>query len=114
VVKAYAAEVGGLTPAQRALVAELADELASSVALARTLTAYAREVDDRVDAMNTRRTIDLALGVIMERAQCGPDEAYELLRRQSQHSNVRVFDAARDVVAALEPSSELVAPFERR
>lgn len=114
VVKAYAAEVGGLSTAQRALVVELADELASSVALARTLTAYAHEVDDRTDAMNTRRTIDLALGVIMERARCGPDEAYALLRRQSQHGNVRLFDAARQVVAAFDPAPELVAPFERR
>lgn len=114
VVKAYVGDVGGLDAARRALLGELADELASSVALARTLTAYAREVGDRTDAMNTRRIIDLALGIIMERAHCGPDEAYELLRRQSQHGNVRVFDAARDVVGAFDPASDPAAPFERR
>ena len=39
--------------------------------------------------MDTRRVIDLAMGVLMERTQCNADQAFALLRKHSQHNNVK-------------------------
>lgn len=112
VAKVYAAEVDGLTPAQRQLAVGLAGEVAGSIGLARTLTAQAHELDDRASAMNTRRTIDLAIGVVMERAQCSADVAFATLKQQSQHTNTPVTAVARTVVSAFGDGGA-AAPFDR-
>ena len=96
--KVYASEVDGLSPLQRQLAVALAGEVAGSIGLARTLTAQAYELDDRASAMDTRRVIDLAVGVIMERAQCSAEVAFATLSQQSQHTNT-------PVTAARGPSS---------
>lgn len=113
VAKVYAAEVDGLGEDQRQLAAELATEVAGSLGLARSLTAHARELDDRARAMDTRRAIDLALGVIMERAHCSSDTAFATLRKQSQNTNMPLLDVARLVLAGLGESVQTSAPFER-
>lgn len=113
VVKAYAAATDGLTEGQRAVTAELAGEVGGSIGLARALTSQARELDDRTAAMDHRRVIDLAIGVAMERARCTPQAAFEMLRRQSQHENVRLFEVAQALVAGF--GGEVTrAPFSLR
>jgi AmiR/NasT family two-component response regulator len=42
--------------------------------------------------------IEQAKGIVMAQTGCGPDEAFELLRRASQRTNVRVRDLATDLV----------------
>ncbi len=113
VAKVYAAEVDGLTEEQRRLATDLATEVAGTIGLARSLTTHARELDDRTRAMDTRRTIDLALGVIMERAHCSSDAAFATLRKQSQHTNMPLADVARVVLAGLGEGVETSAPFQR-
>jgi AmiR/NasT family two-component response regulator len=34
--------------------------------------------------------IEQAKGIVMAQHQCGPEEAFDLLRRMSQHANVKV------------------------
>jgi hypothetical protein len=43
--------------------------------------------------------IEQAKGIIMGQQQCGPDEAFDLLRRASQRSNVKVHVLAAQIVA---------------
>jgi GAF domain-containing protein len=98
VLKAYARAVDGISAEQRALVELVALEVAGGIGLAHHLTAQARELDDREAAMDTRRTIDLALGVLVERTDCSIGEAFTLLRRYSQQYNVKINSAARQVL----------------
>jgi AmiR/NasT family two-component response regulator len=63
--------------------------------------------------MDTRRIIDLAVGVIMERAQCSADVAFTTLKQQSQHTNTPVTAVARTVVSAFGGVSGDGAPFDR-
>jgi hypothetical protein len=42
--------------------------------------------------------IEQAKGIIMARQRCGPDEAFELLRRASQRANVKVHALAAQIV----------------
>ena len=64
--------------------------------------------------MNTRRTIDLAIGVVMERAQCSADVAFATLKQQSQHTNTPVTAVARTVRVRLRRPGGAAAPFDRR
>lgn len=104
VLKVYAGTVDGLDERQRALVARVAVDVAGGVALALHLSRNARDLDDRAAAMDRRRTIDLAIGMLMERTSCDADAAFLLLRRYSQNYNVRLHLAAAQVLAARDDS----------
>ncbi len=115
VLKAYGRYVDGISDQQRDAMASVAAEISGGIALAQRLTLQARELDDRAAAMDTRRVIDLALGILMERTNCDVGAAFALLRRYSQNYNVKLNDAARQVLAAM-PGQSLdleQAPFNR-
>lgn len=113
--KVYAGEVDGLTSSQQALAREFATEVSGALALAGTLAERDQELADRAAAMDTRRTIDLALGMLMERTGCTPDDAFALLKSYSQRENVKVRAIAERLVAGPDPSSPSTgSPFRRR
>lgn len=101
VLKAYGREIDGVSNEQRDELASVAVEISGGIALARRLTDQARELDDRAAAMNTRRVIDLALGILMERTSCDAGAAFGLLRRYSQTYNVKLYAAAQQIVNTL-------------
>lgn len=113
VLKVYSSEVDGIAPEQRAIAEAAAPEVAGGLGLARLLTRHAQDLDDRVAAMNSRRIIDLAIGMIMDRRQCGPDDAFALLRRASQEGNVKLRDVAGELVESVagDETVERSAPF---
>ncbi|WP_413249948.1 ANTAR domain-containing protein [Sinomonas flava] len=59
----------------------------------------------RALAMESRTVIDLAMGVIMGRNRCTPDEAFAMLRRASNARNEKVIDVAHAVVAGVTGAS---------
>lgn len=114
VLKAYSRNRDGIDPDQRALIRVVSTELVGGIGLAQRLTSQAVELDDRAAAMNTRRVIDLALGILTERTGCSVAEAFALLRRYSQQYNVKLNEAARQVVGGrLTEQPEVQAPFQR-
>lgn len=50
-------------------------------------------------AMEHRAEIEQAKGIVMANLGCGPDEAFEVLRQQSQHENRRLREIAEELVA---------------
>lgn len=104
VVKVYATAVDGLDREQRSHGRELALEVAGGLGLASTLVQTSLELDDRIEAMDTRRTIDLATGLLMGRLGIGPEEAFDLLRRESQNHNLKLRDVAADLLARPAPA----------
>lgn len=68
--------------------------LASHAAVA---LATARTVDQLEHALETRHAIGEAMGILMERHRMSEDEAFDVLRRISQHHNVKLRDVARHV-----------------
>ena len=55
------------------------------------------------EALTTRQIIGQAMGIIMARERCGSEDAFDVLRRMSQHTNVKVRDIAAEVLRATEP-----------
>jgi AmiR/NasT family two-component response regulator len=66
-----------------------------------------REVEGLRAAMASRAVIEQAKGIIMATAHCTADEAFDLLKQQSQYMNRKLRDIACDLVAdtARKPSS---------
>ncbi|WP_409463661.1 ANTAR domain-containing protein [Amycolatopsis sp. GA6-003] len=50
------------------------------------------------EALESRAVLEQAKGVVMARQQVSPDEAFELLRQLSQHTNVKLRELAAQVV----------------
>ena len=50
--------------------------------------------------LESQPTIEQAKGILMARSHCGPDEAFEMLRRASMRMNRKLRDVARDIVEA--------------
>lgn len=55
-----------------------------------------------LEALKTRETIGIAVGLLMERQRCGHEHAFELLRRGSQHFNIKLRDLAADLIDQFE------------
>ncbi|MBQ0881452.1 GAF and ANTAR domain-containing protein [Streptomyces sp. RT42] len=65
--------------------------LASHAAVA---LASARTIDQLEHAMETRHAIGEAMGILMERHRMSEDDAFNVLRRLSQHHNIKLRDVA--------------------
>jgi hypothetical protein len=62
------------------------------------LLGFGSTVDHYATAMESRRAIGMAIGVVMERYQIDDDRAFAFLVRVSQDSNVKLRDVAADIV----------------
>lgn len=75
---------------------------AIKLALARyeEFTSLKVEVDDLKDAMETRKLIERAKGILMKRCDISEDEAFKLLQSHSQKENKKMKEIAETIVAA--------------
>jgi GAF domain-containing protein len=76
--------------------------LASLASLALSV-AHSHEDEERRSenlnaALGTRETIGEALGILMERERITADQAFDILRRASQHLNIKLRDVAQNLV----------------
>jgi AmiR/NasT family two-component response regulator len=58
---------------------------------------HTHEVESIREALETRDIIGQAKGVIMATMSCSPDEAFHLLRQQSQHEQRKLAEVAAEV-----------------
>lgn len=59
---------------------------------------HAQERDTLNEALQSRKTIGQAIGIVMERYQISEDRAFAFLVRASSHSNIKLRDAAQQLV----------------
>ena len=59
---------------------------------------YARERDTLNQALESRKVIGQAIGIIMERYEMSEDRAFAFLVRASSHSNLKLRDIAQELV----------------
>jgi len=91
----YPSAFGALDRARGLLLGSLA-----AVALSAALTHEAdqQHADSIIAALATRELIGQAQGILMERDRITADQAFDLLRRASQHLNVKLREVARRLV----------------
>ena len=56
------------------------------------------------EALTSRAVIDMAKGIVMGERKCGPDEAFEHLRRISQTQHRKLRDVAQELIDQVTPS----------
>ena len=95
----YSRTANGFSEAGRARATEFAGYAAGTVALAAQRAEQEQRERHLATALSSRSTIDQAMGVLMAQARVTADEAFEILRRRSQHSNVKLRDVAATVIA---------------
>jgi hypothetical protein len=57
-----------------------------------------RQIDTLKTSLATREMIGQAQGILMERERVAPHEAFDILRRASQHLNRKLREVAQDLV----------------
>ncbi|HYD08804.1 MAG TPA: GAF and ANTAR domain-containing protein [Acidimicrobiales bacterium] len=76
-----------------------AEVVTSQCSIAAQYWTVARERTTLAAALESRATIEQAKGVIMATTGCTPDDAFDLLRDQSQNENRKLREIAAEVVA---------------
>ena len=56
--------------------------------------------------LETMPVIEQAKGILMAQRGCGPEQAFDILRRASQRSNVKVRDLASEIVCQAEVGAQ--------
>ncbi|MBW0107000.1 ANTAR domain-containing protein, partial [Pseudonocardia sp. KRD291] len=77
---------------------DFAGQIAGAVALAARLAAGEDRNQHLETALDSRSTIDRAIGVIMVRARIDAADAFDVLRRRSQHTNTKLREVAVQVL----------------
>jgi GAF domain-containing protein len=85
----------------QARAAQLAANAAGALAVAMRLAKHTEDAANLRIALTSRSTIDNAVGILMGQQQCTAEEAFDLLRRASQHRNVKLRELAAQIVAGV-------------
>jgi hypothetical protein len=82
-------------------VDQLGALLANTLAMVEFCTGHEERAQQMVEMMQYRRVIEQVKGMIMAQLRCGPDQAFAVLTRISQHTNIKVRKIAVAIVEAL-------------
>jgi ANTAR domain len=77
------------------------------------LLGFGNTVDHYTSALESRRGIGVAIGIVMERYQIDEDRAFGFLVRVSQDSNVKLRDVAADIVTEASTKARPLSANER-
>ncbi|WP_344860517.1 ANTAR domain-containing protein [Amycolatopsis ultiminotia] len=69
------------------------------------LVRYLRAENEQLrEALDRRTVLEQAKGIVMAQHKVSPDDAFELLKRLSQHTNVKVYDLALQLISRVTES----------
>ncbi|MFF9814395.1 GAF and ANTAR domain-containing protein [Streptomyces sp. NPDC014006] len=94
----YSPKVSGFADADLAGLRALAAQASGAIALAQRIADAQQYAADLQRAMESRTVIDQAIGVVMGRQRCPADEAFDLLRKASQHRNIKLRDVCAELI----------------
>jgi hypothetical protein len=112
VLNLYSARAHGFSGPDITAAQAFAEHAAKSLRLALRLAHLRHTRDDLAAAMQSRTSIDTAVGIIMAQNRCGRDAAFSVLTQASNHRNVKLRDVAAGVIASVSGESELPAYFD--
>jgi GAF domain-containing protein len=90
----------------RAKATILASVASIALSVAHTHEDEERRADNLHAALTSRETIGEAVGILMERERITPEQAFDVLRRASQHLNIKLREVASYVVETGEVPSD--------
>lgn len=105
----YTRHAGHFTASDADEAQGYADVIAKALRIALRTADHADAARHRQAAMESRTTIDVAVGIVMAQNHCSQDEAFSILRGASSHRNVKLRHLAEEVVASLGQGKPLTA-----
>ncbi|WP_420451305.1 ANTAR domain-containing protein [Ilumatobacter sp.] len=90
---------GAFTDSDKQIGDVLASQAAVALHNARTFNEVLNLVDQLNEALASRDLIGQSKGILMANLSLGPDQAFDVLRRESQNRNVKLRDLAEQVVS---------------
>jgi len=108
----YARTASAFGAAEARRAESFAKNASGALTLAIRMASYAALIEQLRSSLVSRAVIDQALGIIMSRERCGQDRAFAILRRASQHSNVKLRDIATAIVTDVSGEPPQPPPFE--
>lgn len=97
----YTTQPGAFAGEDADEVKRYADLASTVVAIALRMAAYAEDVEDRQRAMESRTTIDIAVGVIMAQNRCSQEEAVDILKTASSYRNMKMRVLAENLLQSI-------------
>ena len=94
----YSTSTDDFAEAAGTTAALLADQLGLAAANATIYTDAFALVTQLREAMDSRAVIEQAKGIIMAAERCGPEAAFDILRRASQNQNRKLRSIAAEIV----------------
>jgi GAF domain-containing protein len=94
----YSRQKNGMDSQGRTLARMFAEHAAILLATAQAYLDAEQLTDQLREALKSREVIGEAKGILMEREGVSSDEAFDMLRRISQHSNVKLREVAQELV----------------
>lgn len=96
----YSREAGAFDEAALATAQEIATFIGIAVMNADSHAEASATAAQMRAALDSRKTIDMALGIIIATHHCTPDEAFAILSQTSQNHNRKLRELAKDLVDA--------------
>lgn len=109
-VNLYSRSQDGFDALDEKFIALLTGQAAVAVANARRYGEVQALADQMGEAIKSRAMIEQAKGVLMARHAVGPDDAFAVLRNQSQRRNVKLRHIAKEVVESTRSASGRAHP----
>ncbi|WP_333779143.1 GAF and ANTAR domain-containing protein, partial [Streptomyces sp. IBSBF 3136] len=97
----YAADPNAFTEGERHALALIAAQAGGGIALAQRLSDTEDFTRELQSALASRRVIDQAIGSVMQQNRCTEQEAFDLLRRLSQETNLKLRDVCTRLLTEL-------------
>ncbi len=108
----YSTRPNAFSETSIAVAEGFARDASKSLRLAVRIATLNDKSDHMRNAMESRTTIDLAVGAIMGQNRCNQEEAITILRSASQGRNVKLRDLASDLLTALGQTAPVRTHFD--
>ncbi|WP_326957341.1 MULTISPECIES: ANTAR domain-containing protein [unclassified Arthrobacter] len=112
VVRLFSVRSAAFAPDDVAQARQLFADASPALRLALKFSRLRTSLDDIAAAMQSRTTIDLAIGAIMAQNRCTREAAFKILRNTSNNRNRKIRDVAAAVVASIAGDTDITARFE--
>jgi hypothetical protein len=94
----YAPPVAFFTVERQRIASVLAEQVGASVEMRVRVARYRELTVNMRSAMESRTSIDIAIGIIISQNQCTQEEAFDILRRASNARQIKLRDLAKDLI----------------
>lgn len=112
VMNLYSSSPRGFSGTDRRAAEDFAETAAKSLRLTLKIAGLRQNREDLATAMESRSTIDTAIGILMAQNRCGRDAAFKMLTRASNNRNVKLRDIAAQIIASVSGETDTAPHFD--